>query len=193
MKDFENFRQINHHEKEIISNSFLRISSRLLPFFKKNERFFYISINKQTSHNRYPQIYLISEELKSFLSILISYDNICSAGLYFGFIKRGKFYLSLEGAEFLYIQGLFPKSLRLYVNEKGEKSLLYGNNILKKMLIDESFDFKEKDFLIVCNKSNEIIAIGQSQVESEQIHNLKSTDLIAVNLSDKGTYLREKQ
>lgn len=193
MKDFENFRHINHHEKEIIINSLLRLSSSLLLFFKKNERFFYISINKQTSHNRYPQIYLVSEELKSFLKNLISYDNICSTGLYFGFIKRGKFFISLEGAELLYIQGLFPKSLRVYVNEKGEKSTLYGNNILKKMLIIKAFDFKEKDLLLILNKSDEIIAIGQSQIEGEQVRNLKPKDLIAVNLSDKGIYLREHQ
>ena len=37
------------------------------------------------------------------------------------------------------------------------------------------------------------LLLGQSQIESEQIHNLKPIDLIAVNLSDKGTYLREKQ
>ena len=193
MKDFENFRHINHHEKEIISNSILRLSSSLLPFFENNERFFYISINKQTSRNRFPQIYLVSEEFKRFLKNLISYDNICSAGLYFGFIKRGKFFISIEGAEFLYLQELFPKSLRVYVNERGEKSVLYGNNILKKMLIMKAFDFKKKDLLLILNKSNEIIAIGQSQVEGEQIHNLKPLDLIAVNLNDKGTYLRENQ
>ena len=193
MKDFENFRQINHFEKEIISNSLLGLSSSLLPFFEKNEGFFYISINKQASQNRYPQIYLVSEELKGHLKNLISYVNICSAGLSFGFIKRGRFFISLEGAEFLYIQGLFPKFLRVYVNERGEKSVLYGNNILKKMLIMKAFDFKKKDLLLILNKSNEIIAIGQSQVEGEQIHNLKPLDLIAVNLNDKGTYLRENQ
>ena len=193
MKDFENFRQINHFEKEIISNSLLRLSSGLLPFFEKNEKFFYISTSKQTSHNRYPQIYLISEDLKRLLKNLISYNNICSAGLYFGFIKRGKFFISLEGAEFLYIQGLFPKSLSVHVNEMGEKSVLYGNNILKKMLTINAFNFKEKDLLLILNQSNEIIAIGQSQIEGEQIHNLTPKDLIAVNLSDKGIYLRENQ
>ncbi|MFX1309889.1 MAG: hypothetical protein ACFE8C_09355 [Promethearchaeota archaeon] len=193
MKDFEKFRYLNQIEKNIINTSLIKISSNITPVLKDIENLLYILIHKQTSQKRYPIIFLFSKELDNLLNNLNNYEIITSGGLYFGFIKRGEFYLSLEGAEFLYEKGVIPNSRLLYVSESGEKSVLYGNNILKKMLINKSYRFKAKDFLFIVNKSDEIIAIGQSQAESKFIQNLKPTDLIAINLSDKGMYLREHQ
>ena len=50
-------------------------------------------------------------------------------GVYFGFIKKNQFLLSLEGAEFLNKLNMFQY---LFVNDDGEKSVLYGNHIMKK-------------------------------------------------------------
>jgi ribosome biogenesis protein Nip4 len=187
------FRYLNQIEKKIIKNSLLTNSSNLVSNFTELENNLCINIKKRTMPNIFPKIYLLSDELKNLLKKLTDTESISLGGLYFGFIKRGKFYLSLEGAEFLYKKGLISDLKQLYVNKRGEKSVLYGNNILKHMLIKKSYDFGEKDFMLVFNEKNEIIAISRATVESDQVQNLRAEDLIAINLSDKGIYLREKQ
>ncbi|MFW9972471.1 MAG: hypothetical protein ACFFDF_19960 [Candidatus Odinarchaeota archaeon] len=193
MKDFEMFRHLNQIERKIIKDSLSAISSNIVTNFKQIRNKLYIIIKKLTSRKNFPQIYLLSEELDSFLKNSNIYDNITSGGLSFGLIKRGEFFLSLEGAEFLYKRGLISDIAHLYVNKSGEKSILYGNNILKNMLLERMYSFKEKEILLVFNEEKEIIAISISTVKGSQVQNSDSEDIIAINLSDKGIYLREKQ
>ena len=61
------------------------------------------------------------------------------------------------------------------------------------MVIKTSKNLQEKDFLLVFNEMNELLAIAQFIVESNVLQYLKPKDIIALNLSDKGIYLREKQ
>lgn len=193
MIESSNFRQINEIESKIISESLFNISPNILEILKRSENKLYISIKKSNLKTNYPILYLISNIFQKNIDLLEVKDMIYSAGLYFGFLKKGNFYLSLEGAEFLYRQGIISDIKRIYVNKKGEKSILYGNNILKNMVIKTSNNLQKKDFLLVFNEMNEIIAIGQSKVESNVLQYLKPKDIIAFNLSDKGIYLREKQ
>ena len=116
-----------------------------------------------------------------------------SVGIFFGFIKKSIFFLSLEGAEFLYENKIFSESQQLILNKKGEKSFLYGNNISKKMVDKIPKNLKNRDFLLVLNDVNEILGIGRSQCDHQIIQTLNSEDTIAINLSDKGYYLRKNQ
>ena len=193
MNEFKMFRYLNQIEKEIIKNSFTTISSNLVSNFGDFEKNLYVFIKKQTKYNNFPKIYLLSVQLKKLLENVCIHGNISLAGLYFGFIKRGEFYLSIEGADVLYKRGLISDIIKLYVNKRGEKSILYGNNILKNMLITKSYNFKEKDIALVFNEDEEIIAISRIIVEGNQVQMLKPEDFIAITLSDKGIYLREKQ
>ena len=193
MNDPKNFRKINEIERNIIFTSLSDISSKLLPIMDNIGNFLYISLKKLTKQNHYPDIYLISNELFKAIEKVNETDKVVFGGLYFGFIKNGRLYLSLEGAEFLYNSGIFSEFRRLYVNENGEKSILYGNNILKNMMVKAPSNLKEKDFLLVFNELNEIIAIAQSQVEYNSIQKIKPQDVIAINLRDKGFYLRKDQ
>ena len=61
------------------------------------------------------------------------------------------------------------------------------------MLIKKSYNFKENDYLLVFNEDEEIIAISKATLKGSQVQNVKHENLIAFNLSDKGTYLRENQ
>ncbi len=54
-------------------------------------------------------------------------------------------------------------------------------------------NLQKGDLLIIFNDMNEILAIAQSKVERESLKQLKPKNIIAINLSDKGIYLREKQ
>jgi len=189
----QNFRRINNIEKDIILTSISDISSKLLPIIENLENSLYISLEKLTQKNRYPNIYLISNELSKIIDKLNENDNIVFGGLYFGFIKKGRFFLSLEGVEFLYKNNIFSDFKKLYVNGKGEKSILYGNDILKNMIIKNPSNLKKDDFLVIFNELKKIIALGRSFIDNENIQNLKPNESIANNLTDRGWYLRKNQ
>ncbi len=193
MIESTNFRQINEIEKEIISKSLSKISPKIMQILIRSKKKLYISLIESNLKTNYPTIYLISNESLNRLDLIEFKTKIYSAGLYFGFIKKGDFYFSLEGAEFLYKQGIFSEFKRLHLNIKGEKSVLYGNNILKNMVIKTPSNLQKGDFLLIFNNMNEILAIAQSKVDSIVIQHLKPNDIIAFTLNDKGIYLREKQ
>ncbi len=193
MMESSNFRQINQIEKEIISKSLSKISPNILQILISSKNKLYISLIESNLKINYPTIYLISNESLKRLDSIELKIKIYSAGLYFGFIKKGDFYVSLEGAEFLYKQGILSEAKRVHLNNKGEKSVLYGNNILKNMVIKIPSNLEKGDLLLIFNKLNEIIAIAQSKFNSKVLEDLKPKDIMAITLSDKGIYLRENQ
>ena len=188
-----NLREINQVENKIISESLSKISPQILQFLKESKKKLYISIIESKFKTDYPKIYLVTESFLKLIDFNEFKNKIYSINLYFGFIKKSIFYLSLEGAEFLYKQGNLSDLKVIHLNERGEKSILYGNNILKNMVVDPSFDLKKGDFLLVFNQSEEMLAIAKSRVDIIALKQCKSKDIIAINLSDKGIYLREKQ
>ncbi|MCK4286704.1 MAG: hypothetical protein KAX18_10905 [Candidatus Lokiarchaeota archaeon] len=193
MNDLENFRQINSFEKKIILRSLSTDSSKILQILDDLQYFLYISFQQKETKNNYPVIFLITNDQKKYLDLINIKNLVHSAGLYLGFIKKSIFFLSLEGAEFLYENKIFSEFQQLILNKKGEKSFLYGNNISKKMIDKIPQKLKNKDFLLVINNLNEIIGISQSQCDRQIIHTLNSENIVAINLSDKGYYLRKKQ
>ena len=193
MNDTKKFREINETENAIITNSVLKISTKILSVLKKIDYKIYIALVNKTSKNNYPSIFLISNNLAKNLVNFQQGISVNSAGLYMGFIKKGEFYLSLEGAEFLFKSGCFSKNQELYVNRSGEKSILYGNRIAKSMIAKIPTGLQKNAFLLVFNLTNELIAIAKSQVNYITYENLNLKDPIAINLVDKGYYLRKKQ
>ncbi|MFX0081921.1 MAG: hypothetical protein ACFE94_09230 [Candidatus Hodarchaeota archaeon] len=193
MNDSITFREINEIEKKIIFTTLSNISPKILTLIDNLEKDLFISTYELSIDDNFPSIYLISNEQHKLIKDFDNKPRICSAGLYFGFIKKGIFYLSLEGAEFLNKLNLFSEFQTIRVNEKGEKSILYGNNILKSMIVEIPINLKERDFLLIFNILNEIIAIAQSRVKNQNVQKLMQKEIIAMNLSDKGYYLRKKQ
>ena len=193
MNDTRIFRKINNIEIDLIATSFNIISAKLSPILDKLKCLLYISINKSTTEKSYPSIHLLTNEQRKTIDGSNIINRIYTAGLYFGFIKRGDFYFSIEGVEYLYKSGIYADFTQLNLNESGEKSFLYGNNILKKMVIKSPTNLKEKDFLIILNKFEEVIGLGLSRANNEKIAHLKPNNIIAINLNDKGQYLRIKQ
>ncbi|MFX1469857.1 MAG: PUA domain-containing protein [Promethearchaeota archaeon] len=193
MIESSNFREINEIEKEIILQSLSKISPNLSQFIIRSKNMLYISLKESNSKTNYPIIYLSFNFLQEQIDLIELNDKIFSLGLYFGFIKKGNFHLSLEGAEYLYKRGILSDNKCIYISREGERSILYGNNILKNMISKISSNLEKGDFLLIFNEMNEILAIAQSKVENEDIKQLKSEDIIAYNLNDKGHYLREKQ
>jgi len=193
MNDSKNFRIINNKEKKIIEDSLLKYSAKFPSALKDLEYQFFILLNDISSNSKFPLIYLVPTTLTNTLNILNPEIKIISSGIYFGFIKKNNFYLSIEGAEFLHTRNSFSKHHYVKVNKQGEKSILYGNNINKEFIIEISNGLKKDDFLLILNQSNELIAIAHSKVNYKTFQNLNPKDMIALNLVDKGYYLRKKQ
>ena len=61
------------------------------------------------------------------------------------------------------------------------------------MISQISIKLKTKDFLLIFNQKNELIAIAISKVDYDVYQKLNSNDLVALTLTDKGYYLRQKQ
>jgi ribosome biogenesis protein Nip4 len=193
MRDLNIFRLINKIEKSIINDSLLKISSEIVPFFRKNNCKFYVFIKDEHAESRFPLIYLVSYDKGKILEEILKNKDVHSAGVYFGFIKKGIFHLSLEGVEILRDHQMFPNSHKITINEKGEKSVLYGNDIIKSLIIKISPDLKRNDLLAVLNQNKEIIAIAKAEIDYSSFENLKLNQKVARNLVDKGYYLRKKQ
>ena len=193
MNDAGIFRQINKIEFQIINNSLIKISAKFSATLDNLKSILYISIEKSTTEKLFPKIFLISYDQIKLINEINLKETIYAVGLYFGFIKKGNFYLSIEGAEYLSKQKLFSEFQRIEVNELGEKSILYGNHILKKMVVKIPEKLNENCFLLVFNESGEIIAIARSNVNKKSLQELSANKIIAINLSDKGYYLRKKQ
>ncbi|MFX1321129.1 MAG: PUA domain-containing protein [Promethearchaeota archaeon] len=193
MNNTKKFREINEIEKVIIHNSLLKISTKILPVLNRINYKIYITMENKISKINYPSIFLIPSNLTKSVDRLTQNTSINIAGSYFGFIKKGDFYLSLEGTEFLLNLGCFSKRQKIIVNENGEKAILYGNQILKRMVIKVPNELEKNDFLIVLNLNDELIAIGKSHVSYHTYKNLKPNDLVVLNLVDKGYYLRKRQ
>jgi ribosome biogenesis protein Nip4 len=187
------FRLINKIEKSIINNSLLKFSSEVLSYFKKKDNWFYIFINDEQTKNKFPLIYLVPYENSNILEEKLKNENVNAAGIYFGFIKKGIFHLSLEGVEFLCNQQILPKSNKISISEEGEKSILYGNDILKSVITMIPTELKKDDLLAVFNQNKEIIAIARATIDSSSFQNLKLNQKVAQNLVDKGYYLRKRQ
>ena len=61
------------------------------------------------------------------------------------------------------------------------------------MLYNIPVTLKDNDFLLILNRKDEIIAIAQSKCNYENAEKAQHQEIIALNLSDKGIYLRVEQ
>ena len=193
MRNQNNFRIVNKFEENIIIDTLSRISPKISTILDTIEYTIFISFNELSLKKNFPIIFLVPNYLSKHIAKLEYKRIIVSAGLYFGFIKKNQFFLSLEGAEFLHSLHLFSERYQLILNNEGEKAILYGNRILKKMVAKISDKLKKNDLVFVFNKLNESIALAQSLIDYNTYQNLNPAKIIALNLIDKGYYLRERQ
>jgi len=193
MNNTKKFRIVNKTEKKIITDSLFRISTQIISVLNNSDNEFFILFNKLSLNSKFPSIFLVSNNLIEMINRFDSELSINSMGVYFGFIKKNQFLLSLEGAEFLNKLNAFPEKHHIIVNNEGEKSILYGNHIITKFLHNTPKLLEKNAFVLILNESNELISIGYSQVDFDLICKLKPKDIIVKNLKDKGYYLRKEQ
>ena len=61
------------------------------------------------------------------------------------------------------------------------------------MIIKFPVNLRQKDLLLIFNKNDEILALAQFKFDYQDIQEAKPKDVIAINLIDKGMYLRVSQ
>ncbi|MFX0106097.1 MAG: hypothetical protein ACFE75_11485, partial [Candidatus Hodarchaeota archaeon] len=91
-KDLKISRLINQTEEVIIKNSLSDISLNIFTFLKKNNYFLYLIINDLELNEGYPSIYLTTNNLKELFESFKPQTQINSMGIYFGFLKKGRFF-----------------------------------------------------------------------------------------------------
>ncbi len=190
MRDFKNFRHLDETEIKIVLTALNQISHNIALFIKDKHLSSYILTYENPEEHL---IYLISKKLRKVISSFQNNINIASAGLYMGFILRNTFFLSLEGAEFFFKQNLIPDQKIFNVSNRAEKAILYGNPIVKKMILKTPIDLRKNAILLVLNESRELIALARSEIDNTNFKLLDQGELAATNLTDKGYYLRRKQ
>lgn len=187
------FRPINKFEYTIINNSLRDSFPELLSFIESGENFIYIQERGLFLKENYPKIYVISERIKKVIEEFHIDNCINSSGLYFGFMKRGRFFISLEAIDYFFNKKIISVYQKVKLNEKGKKSFLYGNKITKNMIIQETSHFKAHNFLLVFDKNNELMGIAKSLIDYKDFQILKPKNIIALNLNNKGYFLRKEQ
>ncbi len=195
MSSINKFEQASDSELKVIKKGLSKISLKSISYLEQNRYVIFISSGKSKYRFNSDNVFLVSKELLDLL-LVIPKDVLNrgkSGGIYFGYLERNKFFISIEGAEFLYLSNCFSEDNFVYLTEDGEKSALYGNQILKKMIFKVPESLKERSFLLVFNQLKELITIAFSRVNYSQINDMNPDSLIALNLVDKGYYLREKQ
>jgi ribosome biogenesis protein Nip4 len=185
MNDSISFRGINEFEQNIIGSSLEKIIL--------NSKNLMLNLYTNIARDKYPSIFLISKSLKQELQNFGKHNYLVSAGLYFGFIKKGRFFISLEAIEYLHKNKKISEKSNLIVNKDGEKSVLYGNDVQKKMVVGVPRNLTEGDFLVILNEIYELLAIGFSKVNHSAFQGLEQERIVAKTLIDKGSYLRRKQ
>jgi 60S ribosome subunit biogenesis protein NIP7 len=118
------------------------------------------------------EVYATNPEVVKILSALGR--DPYSVGLYIGEVKRGRFFLSLEGAYLLAPH----TNKKVIVDDKAEQLVLYGRDVFSKSVVDFSACERGTRCLIMNNKG-EPLGIG-----------MVGKDVIE-NLMDRGWYLRK--
>lgn len=195
MGNLKRFRLINETEKGIIFTSVKNISVKLYQFLRENYNNLYILISKPKENFQYPKVYFVPNKLIATIRKIIEHCIVKSGGLYLGFIKKGQLRISIEAIEY-YLSNhpqVFSDLQKINLTAEGEKSFLYGNNIQRDMILNISPTLLKQRFLIVLNSLNELIGIALLKGNLPSLEKLNPDDIVAINLQDKGYYLRKAQ
>ena len=194
MPNFEEiFRKANENEKKIVKDSLYNISNNIWEYILEEKYEIYIRISESKQNKTSFELFLIPQQLQPVTNKIKNLTTIKFSGIPLGFIKNKRLYLSLEAAELFFNLHKIDSRNLLILNENGEKSVLYGNPIKKGMILEISSEIQVNNIIFLINKNQEFLGLGLLKVNYEKYRKLKNNDNIALNLVDKGSYLRRDQ
>jgi len=80
---------------------------------------------------------------------------------------------------------------RIFVDEKGEQTTLYGRNLTKKMIENIISPIRADQKIIINNKHNDILGLGKFLMNQSKFEKAGKNQVVIKNLMDKGWYLRK--
>lgn len=189
----EIFRKANENEKKIVKDSLYHISNKIWKYILEEKYEIYIKISESKQNKNTLELFLIPQQLEPEINKIKKLVAIKFSGIPLGFIKNKRLFLSLEAAElFFNLHKIDPRNI-LILNEKGEKSVLYGNPIKKAMILNISSEIRTNKMVFLINKNQEFLGLGLLKINYENFRKLNNKDNVALNLVDKGSYLRRDQ
>nr|MDO8113815.1 hypothetical protein [Candidatus Sigynarchaeota archaeon] len=138
-------------------------------------------------------IYLMPREAKDRFKPLMGNPGLRYFGLYLGNFKGDQFNLSLEGATELAKSGAARKNW-VKLNDEGEKSFLYGQDIKKADLhsVCERGITHNRGICLVLNALGECIGIGKLEARDPTFKKVSDEEILVKNVVDRGVYLRNQ-
>jgi predicted RNA-binding protein (TIGR00451 family) len=109
-------------------------------------------------------------------------------GLAIGELKK-QFMPSIAGADLFARYGKKNK-FYIVVNEKAEKLVVYGRDIMGESIVDATEALQENELVIVLNTRFEAIGIGRTRFSGRLL--LQKGKITIGNVADLGYYLREE-
>jgi ribosome biogenesis protein Nip4 len=196
MKIFD-FNFATKNQIQIIKTGLDHISSNIWTELGKEPFNLYIKIRKPVIH-----IFLVRHEDVKFLKDIKTELGkfIEHSGIYFGFIlekeKEKEFHISLEGAEFLWMDVAPRRELnikKITVMEAAAKSFLYGNSINPSSFLKSPEVLNRKDLVFVFDPLSRFLGIGyifKKYLPKKTRKTIEPPAIELRNLIDYGYYIR---
>jgi 60S ribosome subunit biogenesis protein NIP7 len=146
-------------------------------FFRGKKLIIQIGGNKKV-------VCLITDKLENAFQMMEPF----SAGLAIGELKK-QFMPSIAGVDLF---ARYGKRNRFYivVNEKAEKLVLYGRDIMGESIVEASEMLSQNKLVIVLNTRSEAIGIGRTRFAGRMLFD--KGRVTVTNIADAGYYLRQE-
>ncbi len=141
----------------------------------------------------FTSIHLMPRDAKDRFKVLMGNPGLKHFGLFLGMFKGSQFNLSLEGASELAKRGGLAMNW-IKLNDEGEKSFLYGQDIKKPALqeICPRGITHDRGICIILNARGECIGVGKLEARDPRLVRVSDDEILVKNVVDRGVYLRDQ-
>jgi len=137
------------------------------------------------------ELFLVSANMESFVSKYIKgimKKEPYSLGLFLGQIVKGKYEISMDIAEKLFIEA---KRNAIMVNDHASALFLYGRDIMAKSILKVYPPLSR--IVVVVNRFEDFLGLCKLTVKPKELlsETLKGDEIVCLNVIDKGWFLRK--
>jgi 60S ribosome subunit biogenesis protein NIP7 len=130
-------------------------------------------------------VWLVNDTIEK---LMIQMTHPYSLGLAIGELRK-EFVPTIAGADLFARYGKRNK-FYIVINEKAEKLVLYGRDIMGESVVEASNALAENELVILLNTSFDAIAIGRTRFSGSFL--LEKGKVTVTTITDAGYYLREE-
>ena len=174
------FRKASEKEKTLILNY-------LIDEFGPKSSEIFVDKCLWIKEGKIKEVFLVSTEQNKILKKLLP-RNVYSAGIPIGSISENKFQLEIEGSYLLL--HFTSKIIKIKTDQ-----FLYGKPIFVENIESYNSEFNKGDHLIIIGNNSLHYGIGEAEIGSKDITNIKPNTILVRGLAnkplDRGWYLRK--